>query len=241
MYTGTNSAAPASSPAAQAGGQALSTAANLAAPGIAAIAGEVIGRLFTKRQNFANASTEIHNWFRNHASQAFLDWMKQNHPNEFGTLDQVKGLHYAFLLNDPRFQHINFAASVPHQIGNNWGATAKFFRDVLGVDLDASDAALKQSDPNWTANNPRADVYKGVWDGVHANIYHGPQIKRVAPSPIVSQVLQEAKNNVDNGTASPSEQRAIDLIGKNAGGFDLGTVVAVIMLALLAWVIFRNN
>lgn len=245
LFTFGPMAATATAPAPSAGSQiatgaATTAGAAMAGPLGAAIGGalgNLIGGIFGGGgKTFAQASTEIHNWFRSSAhSQAFLDWMKANHPRAFTDVDTIKKLQWIYLLQHDRNVNpqgaIVMVGTPRYFIGNTRQATEAFFRE-LGIDLAASDAKEKQRDPNWQAGSPSQWV----------NFIHPSSIVYTSPSPQAVQEVQRVVDKKDRGEPLTNSEREIDRSMNKAAGFDLGlgSLVPLMVLALLLFFIFRK-
>lgn len=119
---------------------ALTAATGAAIPALIAAAGGLVGKLFGgKGKGWNGAGPGVHEWFTKYGHQAFLDWMKAKHPDEFGSLDGVKALAYTWADGGPAFLDTN---DPNYWIGGSRDKTNAFFA-TMGIDLPASQAHNK--------------------------------------------------------------------------------------------------
>lgn len=220
------------------GGTIASTAGAAAgtaiAPGIGtaigAAVGNIVGGLFggSGGTTFAQASTEIHQWFRNHAPQVFLDWMKSRYPKGFTSLDAVKSLYWVWRLEYEGGRI--YGLDNPNHMIQPFERMQSLFGD-MGIDLAAS---MEKS-----ATNP-----------AHLDRYHvSPEdVVRKAPSAATVEELARIQDKRESGAPlSPSERQAAKGLDEAAGGkpksgegFSLGMAVPIVIAALVLVLILRK-
>jgi hypothetical protein len=190
---------------------------------LGAAAGNIVGKLFGaggQGKTWDKKPQDVSQWATKYAPEAFIQWMKTNHPTSFGDLDAIKALQYtwadgggpnaAFLFtNDPNFW-----------IGGSKAKTNEFFTS-LGIDLPASQAH----------NLARG----GDGNRISATLDAIPSAG--GPSKAVVDELQNIKDKAAAGKPlTPAEKAAM----KDIGGKDLGSsIVPLLLLALVVYLIAR--
>lgn len=164
--------------------------------------GKAIGKLFKgKGSSWDGAGEGVHGWFTNFGEQRFLDWMRENHPDGFGSLDQVRSLLCVFHYPSGMIKR-NSQWDVDH---HNYvsGVTEQAYA-AMGIDYDRTLATSEPNKvPNWVM------LPGGGTPGV--------------PQAAVDE-LKDAADRVANGTGTAADRTLLELL-KDAG-HDIAQAVA---------------
>lgn len=206
-------------------GSGIGAAAGTAAAGPigtaigAAAGGAIAGLLGGGGSSWSSAGPGVHQWFTDHGEEAFLAWMRKNHPGAFGNLETVKALRYTWTFTGPDNGGINNLRNPIYQLSP--AAELELWR-TLGVDIGATVAAAQAAGAN-VNNIPASLVVKG------------------APSPATVDELQRIKNKADSGQPlTPSERKALEALKRGAGeGVDLGSIFMIAGVVVLIYVATR--
>lgn len=212
----------------------LAAAGTAIAPGIGtavgAALGNALGGMFgganREPRSLGQASPEVQAWFADVGGSQFKDWLTANKPEAYGwTVEQILPLFYAFLMNSGRsIGWWTRNGNLKDPRGYRQGLTEQAYR-AMGVDYEATAARFTSTQPNH--------------DGKYIMLPGGgtPQAPAVA--------VNELQNTVDKARSgqplTPQEQRELDALNKAAkGGLDLSPMVILVLLALVAFIIFRS-
>lgn len=118
----------------------LGTAAGAAAGPVGAAIGGAISNFLTNAfgggpSAWDDAGPGVHEWFTVHGEQAFLDWMRDKHPDGFGSVDTVVGLNALWLAEQRKLIRPG-----EFQMVQNGPAVMAAYQ-AMGVDYQATNAA----------------------------------------------------------------------------------------------------
>jgi hypothetical protein len=207
----------------QTAGAAAGTAvAPIIGTAIGGAVGNMIGGIFGgggTGRSWANAGPGVHDWFTKYGEEAFLQWMRTNHPDKFGDLDTVKGLRYVWTFTGPDNGLINNLDNPNYRLPKE--KEIALWRS-MGVDIDASRAAQAAA-----GGNP---------NNVPAN-----RVVRISPTPAAVDELSSINAKASRGEAlTPAEQQALNALKKGAGGsFDLGSLMPLLLIVLGVWIVSK--
>lgn len=189
-------------------------------PALVAAAGGLVGKLFKGEGKGWNGAGEgVHDWFTKYGHQAFLDWMKKNHPNDFGTLDGVKALAYTWADGGEAFLDTN---DPNYWIGNNRDKTNAFFAS-MGIDLPASQAHNKARGGDGNRISVKLDSVP------------------LAPSRVVVDELQRVQDKASAGVPlTPNEKHTNNALKSvTADDLGLGTLLPILLVVVLVYLVLR--
>lgn len=174
----------------------------------------------TLEEQLATAGPGVFAWVKAYAPIVFVDWMFKNHPERFGSVPEVQALYAAWAYG--------FNGSIVNPDNPNFG----------GPSLSSAYAAMGIDYPATVRKASEAGGYP-------ANLNRARELGLVVmlpgsgtPSTPLSAV-EELKRVQANGANTPGETNMMKDLGKAAGGFDLSTIIPLLLLVLVAWLLFR--
>ena len=138
---------------------ALGAAGTAIAPGvgtaIGAQLGGLVGDLFGGKPSGAagpewpDVAPDLKAWAEPNAPQAFIEWLKANHPGSWSSLDKIKALRYVWAYGNDGGD-LNNSANPTFMLSGPPSKTAEVFA-TMGIDLAATQQAAQAA--GWNVNN----------------------------------------------------------------------------------------
>ena len=182
---------------------------------VTAAVGGLIQSIFgggSKPTAWTNAPEDVRSWFKNSpgTSQAFLDWMRDKHPEGFATLDTIRAMRLLWLWEvDHSIIHpTDFPGDLPE--GNINGAR-KFYA-TLGIDYDNSVKKI--------AANPK---------GWHGHIDDSEVVWLPGPSPVVQHIAAVNDKAKKGATLTKAEQKVLKSGDASTSNWMLIAIAAVLI------------
>lgn len=167
-------------------------------------------------KRWEDAGAGVHDWFTNYGRQAFLDWMDANHPDGFGSIDEVLSYlpawAFTVTVGDAWIVYPGGWGYYQPDLASHWykeGITEAAYK-ALGIDYAATFAKMQAINRNNVTQAPESVVY-----------LPGGAIAETA-----SVIAQDAVDAMNSGNASGDDVTMVsELIADGVAWMDAAGVL----------------